>query len=44
MPKDSQTDSKESRMKKCHGQTPITRENQSQSNNTKKQSAEPNDV
>ena len=44
MPKDSQPDSKKLRAKKCHNQTPITRENQNQSNNVKKQSAEPNDV
>ncbi|WP_283608836.1 hypothetical protein [Faecalispora anaeroviscerum] len=44
MPKDSQPDPKGVREKKCNGQTPITEENQNQSNNTKKQSAKPNDV
>lgn len=44
MPKDSQPDDKRSRMKKCNGQTPITRENQNQSRNAKKHSAGRNDV
>ncbi len=44
MPKDSQPDNKRARMEKCKGQTPITRENQNQNRNAKKQSAEHNDV
>jgi hypothetical protein len=44
MPKDSQPDNKEARERKCRGQTPITRENQNQNRNAKKQSAEPDDV
>lgn len=44
MPKDSQPDNKESREKKCNGQTPITKENQNHNDNTKKQSARKNDV
>ncbi len=44
MPKDSQPDNKEARVRKCRGQTPITRENQNQNRNAKKQSAEPDDV
>lgn len=39
MPKDSQPDNKKARMKKCRGQTPITRENQNKNRNTKRQSA-----
>lgn len=35
MPKDSQPDNKKARMEKCHGQTPITRENQNQNRNAK---------
>lgn len=44
MPKDSQPDNKRARMKKANGQTPITRENQNQNRNTKKQSIKHNDV
>lgn len=44
MAKDSQIDNKEARMKKCNNQTPLTRENQNHTRNTKKQSAERNDV
>lgn len=44
MPKDSQPDNKGARRRKAKGQTPLTEENHNQSNNTKKQSAEPNDV
>lgn len=44
MTKDSQPDNKKSASKKANGQTPITRENQNQSNNAKKQSTKNNDV
>lgn len=44
MPKDSQPDNKAARKKKCRGQTPLTRENQNQNKNAKKQSADGNDV
>ncbi len=44
MPKDSQPDNKEARMKKCKNQTPITKENQNHNRNAKKQSIENNDV
>lgn len=44
MAKDSQPDNKKARVKKCDGQTPITRENQNHNKNAKKQSAENNDV
>jgi len=44
MPKDSQIDKKETRKQKAKGQTPLTRENQNQSNNRKKQSAKQDDV
>lgn len=44
MPKDSQPDNKKARMEKADNQTPITRENQNQTRNTKKQSAKHNDV
>lgn len=44
MPKDSQPDNKKARIKKANGQTPITKENQNQNKNVKKQSAEKNDV
>jgi len=44
MPKDSQPDNKEARMKKADGQTPITRENQTQTRNAKKKSIKNNDV
>jgi hypothetical protein len=36
MPKDSQPDNKNVRKEKANGQTPITQENQNQSNNKKK--------
>lgn len=39
MPKDSQVDKKQVRERKCKGQTPLTRENQNQNRNAKKQSA-----
>lgn len=38
MPKDSQPDNKKARVRKCNGQTPITRENQNRSRTAKKQS------
>lgn len=44
MPKDSQPDNKVARMKKCNGQTPITRENQNQNRNAKKHSIKNDDV
>lgn len=44
MSKDSQPDNKHARMKKCNGQIPITRENQNQNRNAKKQSIQNNDV
>lgn len=44
MPKDSQPDNKRARKEKSNGQTPITRENQNQNRNAKKQSIEHNDV
>jgi len=44
MPKDSQPDDKRSRMEKANGQTPITKENQNQNRNTKKQSVKNGDV
>ena len=44
MPKDSQPDNKQARAKKCNGQTPLTRENQNQNRNAKKQSIKPNNV
>lgn len=44
MPKDSQPDDKQARQKKCRGQTPITRENQNQNPNAKKQSVPNQDV
>jgi len=44
MAKDSQIDSKEVRKKKANGQTPLTRENQNQNRNAKKQSIRNNDV
>jgi hypothetical protein len=44
MPKDSQPDNKKARKEKSKGQTPLTRENQNQSRNAKKQSIENNDV
>lgn len=44
MPKDSQVDNKKARKEKANGQTPITKENQNHTKNTKKQSAKSNDV
>lgn len=44
MPKDGQPDNKRARMEKAKGQIPITKENQNQNKNTKKQSIENNDV
>jgi hypothetical protein len=44
MPKDSQPDNKKARNEKSGGQTPITKENQNQNRNTKKQSAKRDDV
>lgn len=44
MPKDSQPDNKRARVKKADGQTPLTKENQNHTKNTKKQSAGHNDV
>lgn len=44
MPKDSQVDNKRARVKKSDGQTPLTRENQNQNKNAKKQSIKQNDV
>lgn len=44
MPKDSQPDPKEVRKKKANGQIPLTRENQNQKENAKKQSIKNNDV
>ena len=44
MPKDSQPDNQTARRKKCNGQTPLTRENQNQNPNAKKQSLPNNDV
>lgn len=44
MPKDSQPDNKQDRIKKAKGQTPITRENQNQNKNAKKKSIPHNDV
>lgn len=44
MPKDSQPDNKKARKEKSKGQVPITAEGQNHNNNTKRQSAEPNDV
>ena len=44
MPKDSQPDNKQARMRKCNGQTPLTRENENQNRNAKKQSIKHNDV
>ncbi|MCY1712811.1 hypothetical protein [Caproiciproducens galactitolivorans] len=44
MPKDSQPDNKKDRVKKANGQTTITRENQNQNRNAKKQSIQKNDV
>lgn len=44
MPKDSQPDNKQARTQKANGQTPITRENQNQNKNAKKQSIKNDDV
>ncbi|MFU0831745.1 MAG: Glycogen biosynthesis protein GlgD [Oscillospiraceae bacterium] len=44
MSKDSQPDNKRSRLQKANGQTPITKENQNQNRNSKKQSVKNNDV
>ncbi|HWQ79255.1 MAG TPA: hypothetical protein VN381_10585 [Anaerovoracaceae bacterium] len=44
MAKDSQVDNKKARKQKADGQTPLTRENQNQSRNAKKQSSKHNDV
>lgn len=44
MPKDSQPDKKKVRVRKANGQTPLTRENQNQNPNRKKQSTENGDV
>ncbi len=44
MPKDSQVDNKRARAEKANGQTPITRENQNNNKNAKKQSTKHNDV
>ncbi len=44
MTKDSQPDNKKSCKEKARGQTPVTRENQNQHNNAKKQSVRHDDV
>ena len=44
MTKDSQIDNKEARKKKANGQIPLTRENQNQNKNAKRQSIENDDV
>ena len=44
MPKDSQPDNKIARKVKARGDTTITEEAKNHSRNTKKQSAQPNDV
>ncbi|MDD3168318.1 MAG: hypothetical protein PHC91_02490 [Eubacteriales bacterium] len=44
MAKDSQVDTKSVRKKKANDQTPLTRENQNQNRNAKKQSIKHNDV
>lgn len=44
MPKDSQPDRKEARVKKSEGQIPITEEGQNHNKNAKKQSIKNNDV
>jgi hypothetical protein len=44
MPKDSQPDNKKARREKANGQVPLTRENQNQNKNAKKQSVKGNDV
>jgi len=44
MPKDSQPDKKEVRVKKSNGQTPITEEGHNHNPNRKKQSVQNDDV
>lgn len=44
MPKDSQPDNKKARKEKARGQMPLTKENQDQNRNAKKQSIDNNDV
>lgn len=44
MAKDSQVDNKEARRKKANDQIPLTRENQNQNKNAKKQSIKHDDV
>ena len=44
MAKDSQVDNKMARKKKANDQTPLTRENQNQNKNAKKQSIKNDDV
>ena len=44
MPKDSQPDNKSARTEKSNSQTPLTRENQNQNRNAKKQSVKNDDV
>ncbi len=44
MAKDSQVDKKKDRMEKANWQTPITKENQNQNRNAKKQSVKPDDI
>jgi hypothetical protein len=44
MPKDSQVDNKKARVEKADGKTPLTKENQNQNKNAKKQSIKNNDV
>ncbi len=44
VPKDSQPDNKRARAEKANQQTPLTRENQNQNRNAKKQSIGRNDV
>jgi len=44
MPKDSQQDKKEVKIKKTNGQAPISKDHKTQSNNKKRQSNKSNDV
>ncbi len=44
MAKDSQIDKKEVRLAKSNWQAPIEKKHKTQTNNTKRQSAKPNDV
>ncbi len=44
MAKDSQIDNKKARKEKANNQTPLTRENQNQNRNAKKQSIKHDDV